>query len=74
MARGFSVVIPARLASTRLPEKLLRVVKGKPLIQWTWENALKTEAANVTVVTDSKEIFTTIHSKRWPGFYDCRAS
>ena len=68
MARGFSVVIPARLASTRLPEKLLRVVKGKPLIQWTWENALKTKAANVTVVTDSKEIFTTIHSKGGQAF------
>ena len=68
MARGFSVVIPARLASTRLPEKLLRVVKGKPLIQWTWANALKTKAANVTVVTDSKEIFTAIHSKGGQAF------
>ncbi|MBL6693657.1 MAG: 3-deoxy-manno-octulosonate cytidylyltransferase [SAR86 cluster bacterium] len=68
MARSFSIVIPARLASTRLPEKLLKVVKGKPLIQWTWENALKTKAANVTVVTDSKEIFTAIHSKGGQSF------
>ena len=68
MAKSFSIVIPARLASTRLPEKLLRVVKGKPLIQWTWENALKTKAANVTVVTDSKEIFTAIHSNGGQAF------
>ena len=68
MARGFSVVIPARLASTRLPEKLLKVVKGKPLIQWTWENALKTKAANVTVVTDSKEIFNAIHNNGGQAF------
>ena len=68
MAKSFSIVIPARLTSTRLPEKLLKVVKGKPLIQWTWENALKTKAANVTVVTDSKEIFTAIHSKGGQAF------
>ena len=68
MAKSFSVVIPARLASTRLPEKLLRVVKGKPLIQWTWENALKTKAANVTVVTDSKEIFNAIHNNGGQAF------
>ena len=68
MAKSFSIVIPARLASTRLPEKLLKVVKGKPLIQWTWENALKTKAANVTVVTDSKEIFNAIHNKGGQAF------
>lgn len=68
MVRSFSIIIPARLSSTRLPEKLLKVVKGKPLIQWTWENALKTKAANVTVVTDSKEIFTAIHSKGGQAF------
>ena len=68
MAKSFSIVIPARLASTRLPEKLLKVVKGKPLIQWTWENALKTKAANVTVVTDSKEIFNAIHNNGGRAF------
>ena len=68
MAKSFSIVIPARLASTRLPEKLLKVVKGKPLIQWTWENALKTKAANVTVVTDSKEIFNAIHNNGGQAF------
>ena len=68
MARSFSIVIPARLKSTRLSEKLLKVVKGKPLIQWTWENALKTKAANVTVVTDSKDIFTAIHSNGGQAF------
>ncbi|MCF7908675.1 MAG: 3-deoxy-manno-octulosonate cytidylyltransferase [Candidatus Omnitrophica bacterium] len=32
-------VIPARYESTRLSHKLLRNLKGKPLIQWTWEAA-----------------------------------
>ncbi|UCC94498.1 MAG: 3-deoxy-manno-octulosonate cytidylyltransferase [Candidatus Omnitrophota bacterium] len=32
-------VIPARYRSTRLPLKLLKNLCGKPLLQWTWENA-----------------------------------
>ena len=33
------IVIPARLASTRLPRKLLLSDTGKPLIQHTYESA-----------------------------------
>ncbi len=32
-------VIPARYESTRLVHKLLRNLKGKPLLQWSWEAA-----------------------------------
>jgi 3-deoxy-manno-octulosonate cytidylyltransferase (CMP-KDO synthetase) len=35
----FSVIIPARYASTRLSAKLLRDIHGKPLIHHTYENA-----------------------------------
>lgn len=34
-------VIPARYDSVRFPGKLLSNILGKPLIQWTWENASK---------------------------------
>jgi 3-deoxy-manno-octulosonate cytidylyltransferase (CMP-KDO synthetase) len=34
-------VIPARLASSRFPEKVLAPLVGKPLLQWTWESAMK---------------------------------
>ena len=34
-----TIVIPARLASTRLPRKLLLAETGKPLIQHTYEAA-----------------------------------
>ena len=44
MGNEFCIVIPARLKSTRLEQKLLRQVKGKPLIQWTWENSIKSNA------------------------------
>ncbi|MBN2483699.1 MAG: 3-deoxy-manno-octulosonate cytidylyltransferase [Candidatus Omnitrophica bacterium] len=32
-------IIPARYHSQRLPQKLLRLLLGKPLLQWTWERA-----------------------------------
>jgi 3-deoxy-manno-octulosonate cytidylyltransferase (CMP-KDO synthetase) len=32
-------VIPARYESKRLPYKLLKVLCGKPVLQWTWEHA-----------------------------------
>ena len=62
MGNKFCIVIPARLKSTRLEQKLLRKVKGKPLIQWTWENSIKSNAKKVIVVTDSKEIVDIISS------------
>ncbi|MDR3416501.1 MAG: 3-deoxy-manno-octulosonate cytidylyltransferase [Nevskia sp.] len=52
----FKVVIPARLASTRLPRKLLAPLAGKPLLQWTWEAARASGAAEVIVAADSDEV------------------
>lgn len=34
-------VIPARLASSRFPRKILTPLLGKPLVQWVWEAAAK---------------------------------
>jgi 3-deoxy-manno-octulosonate cytidylyltransferase (CMP-KDO synthetase) len=45
-----AIVIPARLASTRLPEKLLLNETGRPLIQHTYESAVKGRAANSVIV------------------------
>ena len=50
-------VIPARLASTRLPRKLLLPLNGKPVLQHTYENACKSLKATQTfIATDSEEI------------------
>jgi len=50
-------VIPARLASTRLPRKVLREIAGKPLIVHVWEAAKRSPAlADVLVATDSHEV------------------
>ena len=55
------IIIPARYASTRLPQKLLLRDTGKPLIQHTYESAQKaTLPASVTVACDHEEIFHAV--------------
>jgi|SRR3989338_8770228 len=50
-------IIPARLGSTRIPEKMLKDICGKPLIQWTVERTLKARSLDALVVaTDSERI------------------
>ena len=50
-------VIPARLASSRLPRKALREIAGKPMIVWVYENARRSPLLNdLVVATDSPEI------------------
>lgn len=44
------IVIPARLASTRLPEKLLRRAGGKSILQHTYEAALRSKVAEGVVI------------------------
>jgi len=50
------IIIPARMASKRLPGKPMLIAAGKPLVQWTYEQAKLTNADHVIVATDSAEI------------------
>ncbi len=52
----FSVVIPARFASTRLPGKPLLDIGGKPMIQHVYERALESGAERVIIATDEVKI------------------
>lgn len=52
----FTVIIPARYSSTRLPGKLLKIIGGKPMIQYVWESAVKSGAERVLVATDDARI------------------
>lgn len=50
-------VIPARLASTRLPRKVLREIAGRPMIEWVWRAAAESGGMDAVVVaTDSDEV------------------
>ncbi|GGY71417.1 3-deoxy-manno-octulosonate cytidylyltransferase [Cellvibrio zantedeschiae] len=52
----FTVVIPARYASTRLPAKPLKEIAGKPMIQHVYERACESKAHQVIVATDDARI------------------
>jgi 3-deoxy-manno-octulosonate cytidylyltransferase (CMP-KDO synthetase) len=57
------IVIPARLASTRLPRKLLLRATGKSLLQHTYEAACRAgRARGVCVAADHEEIMTEVRS------------
>lgn len=53
----FTVIIPARLASTRLPNKPLADLGGKPMVVRVAERAARSGAAQVVVATDHADIF-----------------
>jgi 3-deoxy-manno-octulosonate cytidylyltransferase (CMP-KDO synthetase) len=53
---SFTVIIPARLASTRLPNKPLADLGGKPMVVRVAEQAQKSGADQVIVATDHADI------------------
>ena len=53
---SFTVVIPARYASTRLPGKPLAEIAGKPMIQHVFDRATESAAARVVIATDDDRI------------------
>lgn len=55
------IVIPARLGSTRLPEKALSDINGKPMIQHVYERAKKVRGVDrVLVATDHQRIVEAV--------------
>ena len=56
MSIAFTVVIPARYASSRLPGKPLQDIAGKPMVQHVWEQAKKSAASRVVIATDDARI------------------
>ena len=55
-------IIPARLASTRLPNKPLLDIAGKPMIQWVYERASSAVLDEVMVATPDEEIRQCVES------------
>ncbi|TFW27338.1 3-deoxy-manno-octulosonate cytidylyltransferase [Massilia horti] len=53
---SFTVIIPARLSSTRLPNKPLADLGGKPMVVRVAERGLESGAARIIVATDHADI------------------
>lgn len=68
-------VIPARLASTRLPRKVLREIAGEPMLAWVYRAARAcTQLDQVLIATDSEEIMEFAQSRGFPAVFtpeDC---
>jgi 3-deoxy-manno-octulosonate cytidylyltransferase (CMP-KDO synthetase) len=54
------VVIPARMQATRLPDKPMADILGKPMIVRVWERAVAAEVGRVVVATDNDVIASSI--------------
>lgn len=59
---SFTVVIPARYESTRLPGKPLADIGGKPMIQWVYEQSLQAGAEKVVVATDDARVESAVQA------------
>lgn len=53
---SYIVVIPARLNSTRLPEKVLADIAGAPMIEHVWRLAGDSGASRILLATDSERV------------------
>lgn len=50
--------IPARLNSSRLPNKVLHKLDGKPMIQWVYERTLSAKGIDdVVILTDHQKVY-----------------
>lgn len=58
----FSVIIPARFASTRFPGKPLAEIAGKPMVVHVCERAARSGAAGVHVATDDERIAAAVRA------------
>jgi 3-deoxy-manno-octulosonate cytidylyltransferase (CMP-KDO synthetase) len=62
---AFTVIIPARMRSTRLPGKMLADIAGKPLVAWVAERASASGAAAVVIATDHAQIADAVRALGW---------
>lgn len=63
-------VIPARLASTRLPGKVLREIAGEPMLGWVYHAARAcAQLDQVLIATDSQEVMDYARSRGFPAVF-----
>lgn len=54
---SYTIIIPARYASSRLPGKPLLEIAGRPMIQHVWQRACASEAARVVIATEDQRVY-----------------
>lgn len=62
MEDKIAIIIPARLASTRLPNKALANILGKTMIRRVYEKAMQVDGVKVFVACDNKEVLQEIEN------------
>jgi 3-deoxy-manno-octulosonate cytidylyltransferase (CMP-KDO synthetase) len=68
-AQRVIAIIPARLASTRLPGKVLRPIAGVPMLGWVYRAARACpQLDQVLIATDSEEVAAYARSEGWPSY------
>jgi 3-deoxy-manno-octulosonate cytidylyltransferase (CMP-KDO synthetase) len=59
-------VVPARLASTRLPRKVLREIAGRPMLAWVHDAAVQAGVFDAVIIaTDSEEVAAVGRAQGW---------
>jgi 3-deoxy-manno-octulosonate cytidylyltransferase (CMP-KDO synthetase) len=59
---SFIAVIPARAASTRLPDKPLVDIAGAPMVVRTAQQAARSKASRIIVATDDDRVMAAVHA------------
>lgn len=60
---SFITIIPARLASSRLPNKALLDIGGKPMVVRTAQQASQSKTTRIIIATDSPEIQKAVQAE-----------
>ena len=56
MSADYRIVIPARMASQRLPGKPLLSIAGRPLLEHVYRQACKSGAGGIVIATDDRKV------------------
>ncbi len=60
-------IIPARLGSTRLSRKVLRLIAGRPMVEWVYRAAAASGLMDpVLIATDSEEVAAVCRERGIP--------
>lgn len=63
---SISIAIPARYESSRFPGKVLYPINNKAMVEWTYEQCVKTGVQEVVVLTDHIKVIEYLQKKKIP--------